>query len=163
MGGRANQREGEMMSQAGKDSPTLSGFIDRGRISSRASLSRHILACCQAFGEACRPMRNNRGTKIDLCLGRSEHGSILELLEIWRHRVVLSGSAHTHIPHIRTPRTRSFADCAGRCSTLRTPCTGSFADCAGRSLPSELPASPPQPLLPFPQDLSDHKPNTAST
>ena len=77
-----------MMSQAGKDSPTLSGFIDRGRISSRASLSRHILACCQAFGEACRPMRNNRGTKIDLCLGRSEHGSILELLEIWRHRVV---------------------------------------------------------------------------
>ena len=39
-------------------------------------------------------MRNNRGTKIDLCLGRSEHGSILELLEIWRHRVVLVCLAH---------------------------------------------------------------------
>ena len=53
MGGRTNQRESEIMSQEGKDSPTLSGYIDRGRISGRASLSRHILQAADAEGLPC--------------------------------------------------------------------------------------------------------------
>ena len=41
------------MSQAGKESPTLSAFIDRAGVSSRASLSRHILQAADAEGLPC--------------------------------------------------------------------------------------------------------------
>ena len=57
MGGRTNQRESEILSQEGKDSPTLSGYIDRGRISGRASLSRHILEAADAEGLPCVPAK----------------------------------------------------------------------------------------------------------
>ena len=106
--------------------------VNKGSVNVSPSIKPH---------RAGRLMKNDPGAARHFCLGRSQCGSNLELLD----SALLAPSPSATVVADASPNalcTCSSADCAGRCCPLCTSCTGSFSDCARRCSPSSYQPQP---------------------
>ena len=94
--------------------------VNKGSVNVSPSIKPH---------RAGRLMKNDPGAARHFCLGRSQCGSNLELLD----SALLAPSPSATVVADASPIalcTCSSADCAGRCCPLCTSCTGSFRLCS---------------------------------